>query len=128
VVAGLVLVALLCGTGLLLFAGNACPTQLPRQPCPGADANRVIVIVLAAVAVTLLVTPFAFLAEFALRRRIVYRGSWGRALRRGILAGTVIVVLAGLRLGGALTIPGTIFVLLLASAVEWGAIRRFDVP
>jgi hypothetical protein len=127
-VAGLVLAAVLCGIGLLLFAANACPASLPNQSCPAADANRVIVIGLAAAAVAMLVTPFAFLAEFVLRRRIVYRGAWGRAARRGILAGTVVVVLAGLRLGGALTVPGALFVLLLATALEWFAARRFDAP
>ena len=127
-VAGLVLAAVLSGIGLLLFAANACPASLPKQPCPGADANRVIVICLAAAAVALLVTPFAFLAEFVLRRRIVYRGAWGRAARRGILAGTMVVVLAGLRLGGALTVHGALFVLLLATALEWLAARRFDAP
>jgi hypothetical protein len=34
---------------------------------------------------------------------------------------------AGLRLGGALSVPVGIFVALLAALVEWLAIRRFDV-
>jgi hypothetical protein len=125
-VGGRVLAALLCGIGLLLFASNACPAPLPKQPCPGADTNRVVVIGLAAASVVLLVAPFAFLGEFVLRRRIVYRGAWGRAVRRGALAGAVVVVLAGLRLGGALSVPGALFVLLLAGSIEWFAARRFD--
>ena len=72
------------------------PTQ---QPCPDAARNLVIGIGLAALAVGLLVTPFAFLGEFVARRRIVYRGAWARAARRGLLAGLVVAVLAGLRLG-----------------------------
>jgi len=38
------------------------------------------------------------------------------------------VILAGLRLGGALSVPGAIFVLLLGGATEWFAVRRFDGP
>ena len=127
-VAGLVILALLCGAGLVLFAGTACPGSLPHQPCRGADANRMVVIGLAAGTVALLVAPFAFLTEFALRRRIVFRGAWGRAARRAILAALVVVVLAGLRLGGALSVPGAVFVVLLAAAAEWFAVRRFDAP
>jgi hypothetical protein len=43
-----------------------------------------------------------------------------------VLAGAVVVVLAGLRLGGALSVPGALFVLLLAGSIEWFAARRFD--
>lgn len=127
-VAGLVVAALLCGVGLALFASGACPTDLPQQPCPEAGSNRVVVIGLAAATVALIAAPFAFLAEFALRRRIVYRGAWARAARRAILAGTAVAVLAGLRLGGALSVPGALFVLLLAAALEWFAVRRLDAP
>ena len=127
-VATLVIAALLFAAGLVLFANSACPTQLPSQPCPAADTNRVIAIGLAAGAVASLVAPFAFLGEFLLRRRIAYRGAWGRAARRGILAGIGVVILAGLRLGGALSGPGAIFVVLLAAAIEWLSIRRFDGP
>jgi hypothetical protein len=63
-----------------------------------------------------------------LRRRIVYRGAWARAARRGALVGVVIGVLAGLRLGGALTVPAAMFVALLAGAGEWFAVRRLDLP
>jgi hypothetical protein len=127
-VAGLVIAGLLCAAGLVLFASGACPADLPAQPCPSAGTNRLVVIGLAAAAIALLATPFALLGEFALRRRIVYRGAWGRAARRGVLAGAVVAVLAGLRLGGALSVPGTLFVLLLAAVLEWFAIRRLDAP
>ena len=40
----------------------------------------------------------------------------------------VIAALAGLRLGGALTVPAGLFVLILAALVEWFTVRRFDVP
>jgi hypothetical protein len=127
-VAALAVLALLSGAAMLLFASNACPVETVAQPCPGAGANRTIVIGLAALASGLLVVPFAFLAEFVLRRRIVYRGAWARAARRGALVGVTIAVLAGLRLGGALTVPSAIFVILLAAAGEWFAVRRLDQP
>jgi hypothetical protein len=74
------------------------------------------------------VTPFAFLAEFVARRRIVFRGAWARAARRGLLAAAVVAALAGLRLGGALSVPGALFLLTLAALAEWFAIRRVDMP
>jgi hypothetical protein len=74
------------------------------------------------------VMPFAFLAEFAVRRRIIYRGAWGRATRRGLLVAATIAAIAGLRLGGALSVPVALFVISLAVAVEWVALRRFDLP
>jgi hypothetical protein len=126
-VAALALLAILLGMVLVAFAGNACPAATPTNPCPQAGTNRVIVVGLAAGASGLLVMPFAFLAEFLLRRRIVYRGAWGRAVRRGLLVAAAVAAVAGLRLGGALSVPVGIFVALLASLVEWLAIRRFDV-
>ncbi len=113
---------------LFVFANLACPAELPSHPCPAAGPNRLIVIGLAATTAALVVVPIAFLAEFAIRRRIVYRGAWGRAARRGLLVGAAVIALAGLRLGGALTVPVAIFVLLLAGAAEWFAVRRLDLP
>jgi hypothetical protein len=115
-----VLVAML----LVIFAANACPVQTPVQPCPGAPRNIVLVVAMAAAAVALTVTPFAFLGEVVARRRIVYRGAWGRAARRGVLAGLVVATLAGLRLGGALSVPIALFIVILAAAAEWLAARR----
>jgi hypothetical protein len=123
-VLALILAAVLVGMLLVVFASNACPVDTIAQPCPGAPRNIVLVIILAAFAVALTVTPFAFLGEVVARRRIVYRGAWGRAARRGVLAGLVIATLAGLRLGGALSVPIAIFILILAAAAEWLAARR----
>jgi hypothetical protein len=128
VVAGLALLALLAAVTLVAFAGNACPTDSPARPCPDAGTNRIAVVVLAAAAVGLLVTPFAFLAEFVARRRIVFRGAWARATRRGLLASAVVAAMAGLRLGGALSVPGALFLLILTGLAEWFAIRRVDLP
>jgi hypothetical protein len=123
IVAGLFLLGILALVLLVAFAGNACPVETEQQPCPDATRNLVIGIGLAAAAVGLLVAPFAFLGEFVTRRRIVYRGAWARAVRRGLLAGLVVATLAGLRLAGALNIPTALFVLMLAGVAEWFAAR-----
>lgn len=127
-VIALVAVALVSVIGLLAFASIACPGPLPGQACPGAGTNRGLMVGLASLSSALLVTPFAFLAEFAIRRRIVYRGAWPRAARRGVLAAGVVAALAGLRLAGVLSPPGALFVLSMAAAIEWFAVRRIDLP
>jgi hypothetical protein len=127
-VAALVLLAVLGAVVLVAFAGNACAGDLPGRPCPEGGMNRAIVVALAAATAGLAVMPFALLAEFAVRRRIIYRGAWGRAARRGVLLAAIIAAIAGLRLGGALSVPVALFVISLAAAVEWVAVRRFDLP
>lgn len=127
-VIGLVLLAILGLVVLAATASRLCPTEVPGQPCPGAAANRVIVVGLAAVSAGIMVVPFAFLGEVTARRRIVYRGAWWRAVRRGALVAAAIAALAGLRLGGALTVPIGLFVVALAAAVEWFAVRYVDLP
>lgn len=127
-VTALVLLAVLGAVLLVAFAGNACAGDLPGRPCPNAGANRGVVVALVAATAGVAVTPFALLAEFAVRRRIIYRGAWARATRRGLLVGAAIAAIAGLRLGGALSVPVALFVVSLAAATEWVALRRFDVP
>ena len=127
-VIALVLLAVGTAAGLVLFASAACPTEIPGQACPEAGRNRLVLVLLAATAAGLLVTPFAFTAEFAARARIVYRGSWARATRRGVLVAALVATLAGLRLAGALTPAGGLFVLAMAAAIEWFAVRRVDLP
>ncbi len=127
-VAVLVAGALLCIVLLVVFASVSCPAQVPGQACPTATLNRAGVLVLAALASGLLIAPVAFLTEFGLRRRIVYRGAWARAARRGLLAAAVVAALGALRLGGALSVPVTLFVLTMAAIVEWFAVHRFDAP
>lgn len=125
-VIALVLLASLAFIGLVLFTSAACPGATDRTPCPDAVRNRAAVVALAALGAGLLVTPFAFLGEFVARRRIVFRGAWWRAARRGLLVAAVLATIAALRLGGALTIPVSIFVALLAGAVEWFASVMLD--
>jgi hypothetical protein len=127
-VAACILLAILGVVVLVAFAGNACAGDPAGRPCPDAGSNRVVVVALAAAAAGVAVAPFAFLAEFAVRRRIIYRGAWGRATRRGLLVAAVVAAIAGLRLGGALSVPAALFVISLAAALEWVALRRFDLP
>ncbi|HEX2193556.1 MAG TPA: hypothetical protein VHK63_01115 [Candidatus Limnocylindria bacterium] len=126
-VAALLLLAALSASGLVAFAAASCAMDLPGRPCPEAGFNRAVVVALIGMSTALAVAPFAFLAEVAVRRRIEYRGSWGRAMRRGLLAGLALAALAGLRVGGALTVPSALFVLAMALVAEWFAVRRFDL-
>lgn len=123
IVGALILLGLLAWLALVAFASSTCPVETVAQPCPGAARNLVLGITLAATAVGLLVAPFAFLGEVMARRRIVYRGAWGRAARRGALAGLVVASLAGLRLADALNVPIALFVLILAGVIEWFFVR-----
>jgi hypothetical protein len=124
IVGGLILLAILSAMLTVVFAASNCPVETATQPCPQAPRNVVVVIGLVAATAGLAVTPFAFLGEVVGRRRIVYRGAWSRAARRGVLVGLVIAALAGLRLGGALTMPIALFIVILAGVVEWFFARR----
>lgn len=115
---------ILAGVAMVAVAARACPSETVAQPCADAVRNRVIVVGLASSSAALLIAPFAFLGEVIARRRIVYRGAWVRAARRGALVGLALATLAGLRLGGALSVPIGIFVLILAGVVEWFFYRQ----
>ena len=123
-VGSLIVLGVLAILGLIGVAGSTCPIETELQPCPDVARNRAVVVALAAAGAMLIVTPFAFLGEVMARRRIVYRGAWERAARRGLLVGLVIATLAGLRLGGALSVAISIFVVILAGVTEWFFVRR----
>ena len=123
-VASLILLGVLGIVLLVAFASANCPGEAPAQPCPQAPRNLVIAVGLASTSTSLLVTPFAFLGEVLARRRIVYRGAWSRAARRGVLVGLALAAMAGLRLGGALNVPTAIFIVILAGVAEWLLARR----
>jgi hypothetical protein len=125
IVAALVAGAIVAGLLLVAFASSSCPGPAVGQPCPDAGRNRAVVVALAAASVALLVTPFAFLAEFAARRRIVYRGAWLRAARRGLLSGGLVAALASLRLAGSVTVPVAIFGVVLAFLAD-RLLARFE--
>ena len=123
-VAALLLLGILAAVVLVAVAARACPVETIVQPCPDAARNRAIVVGLASTSAALLITPFAFLGELMSRRRIVYRGAWSRAARRGTLVGLALAAIAGLQLGGALSVPIAIFVVILAGVIEWFFARR----
>jgi hypothetical protein len=123
-VAGLLLLGVLGVLVVVWWASSACPVETDTQPCPDATRNLVVGIALAATSAALLVTPFAFLGEVVARRRIVYRGAWWRAGRRGVLVGLVVATLAGLRLAGVLSVPIALFTMLLGAVIEWFLARR----
>ncbi|CAN5768778.1 hypothetical protein BH24CHL8_BH24CHL8_03490 [soil metagenome] len=70
------------------------------------------------VAVALTLLPLFWLASFARRRRIAYRGDWSRAGRRALLAGGVVTLLVLLRVLGAFSLPLAAFVVAMALFVE----------
>jgi len=126
-----ILVALLLGAlgaaiGLAIGVSSLCPAPAPGDPCPDATRNQALVIGAGGVVVALTVTALAFGAEYAARRRIAFRGAWGRAARRGCLVGLAMAALAGLRVVDALNLFSAGVVLGVAAAAEWVAIRRLD--
>ena len=123
-VAGLLLSGVIGVLALLAFASTACPVETETQPCRDATRNLVVGVALGSTSAALVVTPFAFLAEFVARRRIVYRGAWWRAARRGALVGLVLAALAGLRLADALNVPIALFTIMLGGVLEWFLARR----
>ncbi len=86
---------------------------------PRDDAQiQAIGAVLLGVAAALTLWPLFWLASFARRRRIAYRGDWSRAARRALLAGGVVTVLVLLRVMGAFSPPLAAFVVAMALFVE----------
>jgi hypothetical protein len=80
--------------------------------------------VLLGIAVALTLWPLFWLAAFARRRRIAYRGDWLRAARRALLAGFVVVLLVVVRAFGAFSLPLAAFVLAMALFVEFSLTFR----
>ncbi|HUG95118.1 MAG TPA: hypothetical protein VMK30_03145 [Pleomorphomonadaceae bacterium] len=119
-------VAVAAMVGVFVLASQLCPGPVSGDPCPDADRNRLLVVGLGGVALALLITPGAFVIDFAAHRRIAYLGAWGRAARRGALAGLVLAAVSGLRLADALNPFSAAVVVGVAVAAEWLAIRRLD--
>ena len=129
----LLVAALLLGgigalVGVVAVASQLCPAPTTGDACPDANRNRLIVVGMAATGAFALMTGTAFLIDFAVHQRIVYRGAWARSARRGALAALTLAALAGLRLVDALTAFSALVVLTVAIAAEWLASRRLDGP
>lgn len=86
------------------------PREDPRIQAAGALTMGV--------AVTLTLLPLFWLASFARRRRIAYRGDWSRAARRAFLSGGVVTALVLLRVLDAFSLPLAAFVVAMAILVE----------
>jgi hypothetical protein len=125
-VAALLVIGLVAILGVVALAANLCPAPTADDPCADADRNRAIVVGTAAFAVVALMTGIAFLADYLTHNRIVYRGAWPRAVRRGLLTGLALAAIAGLRLVDALNPFSAIVVVAVAVAAEWLAVRRLD--
>jgi hypothetical protein len=127
-VAVLLIGGVVAGVGVAALAANLCPAPTATNPCPDATRNQALVVGTAVVAVSLAMSGLAFAAEFLVRNRIVYRGAWARAARRGLLIGAALASVAGLRLLDALTIFSAAVVIAVVVAIEWLAVRRLDGP
>jgi hypothetical protein len=89
-------------------------TRDPRLD-PGAGFIGALVIGLAS---GLSTVPLFWLAVFARHRRIAYRGSWFRAIRRGGWVALVIALFIGLRLQEALQLPIALFIVTMVTVAE----------
>jgi len=69
-------------------------------------------------AVGLTATPLAWLAVFARRGRIAYRGDWLRAARRGLWTGLVAGLLVELRVLAVFSLPLALFIVVLVVFAE----------
>jgi hypothetical protein len=110
-------------TNLALLAaatGMWCAVALlfvTRSPRGDSDALLTGALLLGG-AVALTLAPLAWLAAFARKRHIAYRGDWWVAGRRGALAGLAVVLLVLLRGQGAFNVPIALFVVAMAAFVE----------
>ena len=62
------------------------------------------------VAMGLSTMPLFWLVPFARQRRIAFRGSWVRAIRRGAWTGLIVTILVVLRVGALLELPVALFI------------------
>jgi hypothetical protein len=111
-VANLALLA--CATGVW---GAVALHALTRSPRRDSDALLIGALLLGA-AVALTLAPLAWLAAFARKRHIAYRGDWWVAGRRGALAGLAVALLVLLRGQGPFNVPIALFVVVMTIFVE----------
>jgi hypothetical protein len=70
------------------------------------------------VAMGLTTMPLFWLVPFARQRRIAFRGSWVRAIRRGAWAGLIVTIFVILRVGALLELPVALFIAALVVVAE----------
>ncbi len=104
---------------LAAFAAWSAVAWLLTSVRPRDDAGiQAAGALLLGVAVALTLVPLFWLASFAGRRRIAYRGDWSRAGRRALLAGGVVTLLVLLRVLGVFSLPLAVFVLAITLFAE----------
>ena len=62
--------------------------------------------------------PLFWLVPFARQRRIAFRGSWVRAIRRGAWTGLIVTIFVVLRVGALLELPVALFIGAMAVVAE----------
>lgn len=62
------------------------------------------------VAIGLTTMPLFWLVPFARQRRIAFRGSWIRAMRRGAWAGLIVTIMVVLRIQALFQLPLVLFI------------------
>lgn len=107
---GLFAAACVAWTAVAALFATRSPTGEPGVLLSGA--------LLLGAAGGLTMAPLFWLAAFARKGRIAYRGDWIRALRRGALVGLVIALFVMLRGQEAFSPPIAIFVVVMAVFVE----------
>jgi hypothetical protein len=105
---------LLAAIGAWLAVAWVLTSTSPRDDARIQAAGALLL----GIAVALTLLPLFWLASFARRRRIAYRGDWSRAGRRALLAGGVVTLLVLLRVLGAFSLPLAAFVVAMALFVE----------
>jgi len=62
--------------------------------------------------------PLFWLVPFARQRRIAFRGSWVRAIRRGAWIGLIVTIFVVLRVGALLELPVALFIAAMVVVAE----------
>jgi hypothetical protein len=97
-----------------LVVGIVVTTRDPiREPDAGLLGAGAI-----GIACGLTAIPLFWLAAYARRRRVAYRGSWVRAVRRGAWVAIVVALFVALRIQGAFQLPIALFVLTMVVIAE----------
>jgi hypothetical protein len=97
-----------------ILVGLVVSTRDPRSD-PGAG---LLGAGLMGIAIGLTCIPLFWLVVFGRHGRIVYRGDWIRAVRRGAWVAVVVAVFVVLRLQGAFSLPIVLFVLVIVAVAE----------
>jgi hypothetical protein len=107
---GVLALAALCWAVTLVFLSLRSPRGDPAAQLLGAA--------LLGLSFGLTIGPLFWLASFARRRRIAYRGDWLKAARRGAWVGLLVAFFVLLRAQEAFSLPIALFVVAMVVFVE----------